>query len=253
MPERLNENAYVSFPFEEDQVLRADTGEELPSSFLLDFSADIYLPALSAPRLTSITVAPGGTDLTATFTTILVGETLVRQILVPAGVSEWVAAHDILDTHWSAILTFGEGVNELCSNYPGQTLNFDLGFEASRTAYTHGHAVRSLSVLGSPPLTGGVKITEGYNMSVSLIKESSTLILSAQKGAGAGLRCGDPEAQGNCADLTYDINGLPADWYGNIRLEGGPGISVIPVPEENKIIISTSYQACKKGCKKDGA
>lgn len=249
MPERLNENAYVSFPLREDQILLADTGEELPSSFLLDFSADIYLPAVSAPRLKSVAIAPGGGDLTVTIETELEGETLSRQILVPAGVVEWTTARDVVTTHWSALFTFGEGVNELCAAYAGQTLTFDLAFEPSRVAYTDKHSLRTLTALGGPQLYGDVRLRQGYNNSISLIGETRTLLISAQRGAGEGLKCGEAGSEGNCSELTYDINGLTPDWYGNMRIEGGPGIQITPQPESNKLVIKTSIKACKKGCR----
>ena len=249
MPERLNENAYLSFPFEEDQVLVADTGEELPFSFLLDFVADVYLPVITPPRLKSIAVAPGGTDLTVTVVTELDGETLSRQILVTAGVSEWVVARDLLSTHWSALFTFGEGVNELCEKYPGQTLTFDVGFEPSRVSLTDGHAVRTMSALGGPQLSGPVNLSEGYNTSISLIGATNTLLISAQKGAGAGIKCDDGGGSGNCGELVYDVNGLTPDWFGNLAFEGGPGISVDPQPDDNRLVISTKLKACEKGCK----
>lgn len=254
MPERLNENAYLSFPLVEDQIMKADTGEEIPTSLLLDFSADLYLPTNGAPRITSLSVDPGGTALTVTFTIPFVSGDETRDVLVPAGVSEWFVVTDLVSSQWSAIVTFGEGVNDLCADYAGQTLSTSLEFEPSRVAYVDNHVVRSLSNGVDVPLVGDVKIKEGYNLSVSVAQASNKLTLSASKGGGSGVYCGNEEEEetGDCADLLYEINGLTPDWFGNFGLSGGPGITVTPVPEENKIVISTSVDGCKAGCRTNG-
>lgn len=252
MPERLNENAYLSFPFIEDQILKADTGEEIPTALLLDFSADLYLEATGAPRVTALSVDGGGSLLTVTFTIPFVEGDEVRDVIVPAGVSEWFVATDVVTSKWSSLITFGEGVNELCDNYPGQTLVVDLQMEPSRVAYVDGHVVRSMSNGVDTPLVGDVKIKEGFNLSVNVSRSANKMILSASNGGGGGVYCGNEDDDGDCGSLLYDINGLTPDWYGNFKLEGGPGVTVTDVPEEHKIVISTSVDGCKAGCRTDG-
>ena len=247
MAERLNENAYLNFPFLEDQSLLTDTGEPIPSSLLLDFSAAIFVEATESVKLASLVVDPAGAGLTAHFTIVTADATFGKTIYVPVGVSEFVTARDVDQYVWSALATFGEGVNEFCAAYPNMVFEMELELEPSRISHTFGHAVRSVSAVGGAVLTGDVKFMEGDNFSISVIKGTDTLSLSAQKGAGAGLPCGG-EDDGNCGDLLYDVNGLSPDWYGNFKLQGGPGISITPDPANNKLVIGTNVSACKAGC-----
>jgi len=251
MPERLNENAYVSYPILEDQPLLADTGEALPPSLLLDFSATIYAEVNAAPVLSEITVNPGGDGLTV----VIDVDGTDKSVYVPAGVVEYLAVTDVDPAFWSANLVFGEGVNDFCADHPGESLSFALEFEPSRVAYVNGHVVDSVAAPGEDPLVGDVKVREGYNFSINIVKATNTLTLSAQRGGGLGLPCnysdveapGIPEAS-DCEDYLYSINGLTPDWYGDFKLEGGPGVIVEAYPDEHKIKIKTSLLARKPGC-----
>ena len=76
-----------------------------------------------------------------------------------------------------------------------------------------------------------IELVEGYNTKIHVIKESNTIIVSALKGGGAGLPCGESGlAHGFSSSFLCSLNGVAPDPSGNILISGGRGLNVKAFP-----------------------
>jgi len=256
--ERLNENAYISYPFLEDAIMKATDGTEIPNDLLLDMKVDIPKNPANKPsiKLTEIETAAGFVILTFTITELNPAPltTPVQVILpvLPAGTDHYTSSFVDVDGI-NGIYAAGRGVNFLVDNFPLTVLEVDIPIEPSCVTNTYNHQVSTIRGDVGDTLTGDVKVVEGYNVAVYVSPETNTLRLSAQVGGGQGMPCQipDQEQSGDCGTSLFRINGMKPDWYGNFLLQGGPGIAVIPDPDNNKIVIKASLDACEEGCKNE--
>lgn len=256
--ERLNENAYISYPFLEDEILKATDGTEIPTDLLLDLKVDLPINPENKPsiKLTGVETSVGFVTLTFTVTELYPAPstTPVQIILpvLPVGTDHYTSS--FVDVGGiNGIYAAGRGVNFLVDNFPLTVLETDLAIEPSCVTNTYNHQVNTISGDIGDILTGDVKVVEGYNISAYVNPSTNTLRLSAQVGGGEGMPCQipDQEESGDCGTSLFRINGMKPDWYGNFLLQGGPGIAVIPDPGGNKIVIRTSVDGCKEGCKNE--
>ena len=109
-------------------------------------------------------------------------------------------------------------------------------------------------VLQDSVMEGFVVFTEGYNSNISANTHANSITLGAGLGHGKGKSPGefvyepeDFESSPNdtlltggpkCNELLYTINGIKPDVSNDFFIQGHRGIEIIPVPEENKIVIT---------------
>ncbi len=95
-------------------------------------------------------------------------------------------------------------------------------------------------------LVGDLKFREGYNSRIVLNRTDNSIQLGANRGSGAGETCEDviideggfqPGAPcSECDGYINSINGKTAQ-SGQLRLVAGPGMVVVPDPDNHKIVI----------------
>lgn len=248
--ERLNELRFIRFPFVEDALI-----SPMGTDVLLDLQAIVYSQGVGQLYLSTLAVAADESYAVATFTYVpLIGSDILIPVTVPASAAAWT----LLDYYRAEVLTadmslypiFGSGIVDFAVGRGGTTVSFtDLRIEPSCLCLRNRHVVTAMDSATDVLLTGDVKIMPGYNMLITVIGSSNTIRLSALVGEGAGIPCEQLlEVPRNCGDLVYRLNGQTPDWYGDLILQGGPGISIKGDAANNKLVIKTPFKACSPGC-----
>lgn len=249
--ERLNELRYIAYPFIEDSLLTP-----MQTDVLLDIHAVVYTLDVGHLYLSSLEVAADESTVTATFTYMpLSGSDIVITTTVPSSAGAWSALDyyraEILAGDLSLYPVFGPGLVNLALGRGGQTILFtDLQFEPACLCVRNRHIVNTMNSSSLVSLTGDVKLMPGYNMTISVIPGANSIRLRGIVGSGEGIPCEEIlETPRNCDELIYRVNGASPDWYGDLVVEGGPGIMVTADNANNKIIIKTPFRACSPGCR----
>jgi hypothetical protein len=101
-------------------------------------------------------------------------------------------------------------------------------------------------------LIGDIRFVEGYNCCISQNDLDNTITINACLGGGKGQPCSevaifaDEEApQGKstlsgslkCSEVIKSINGVGQRFY---EILGGPGVTVTPYPDVNKIVVDVN-------------
>ena len=248
--ERLNELRYIRFPFVEDVLI-----DPLTTDVLLDLQAVVYSKDMGHLSLTKLDVSADESSTIATFTYVpLAGATVVVPVTVPSSPAAWAALDyyraEVLTSDISLYPVFGKGIVGFAAGRGGTHVDFTtLRIEPSCLCIRNKHIVSAMNSCTSILLTGDVKVMPGYNMVVSIVTSTNTLRLAAVVGEGAGMPCEQVlDTYRNCDELIYRINGQSPDWYGDLILQGGPGISVKADTVNSKITIKTPFKACEPGC-----
>lgn len=234
--EWLNANKYRSYPLVEDALLDMSGGLTLGKDVLLDFKLTSFEREACDVTLTSVGVTP--TLLTFTFTySGSPGGTF--SIIVPVNAATPYTAYLLSASAYRITATFGSGIVDLGALTPGTyTLTYTPMIEPALLHFQDRHQLTSVSADTGLPLTGIVYIEEGYNCSTQFLLASGTIRISAIRGAGAGLYCGDPPVGSIvCSDVLLRINGLSADDLGSFMLGAGQGVIITPDPANNKIVV----------------
>ena len=99
--------------------------------------------------------------------------------------------------------------------------------------------------VGGTTLTGQVLVLPGYNYVLAAAPAASSLALSVEAGAGAGLEPCDGDQSGP-SGVVRTISGAGADERGNILLKSPPGdcIAIDALPAENTVKIDAHCAPC---------
>lgn len=252
--ERINELSNIAFPLKENvSRLGTDGSTELvlPNDFLLDLQLTVYACAAGTLELSAITVAADGSSATVTFTYAPVSGSPVMLVqLIPANITDTYST-SLQGLYADLFTLYGPGVATVCGDpaFQGITFLFSSTYvEPSCVFIRNNHIVRTIDSQSHIVLSGDVKIMPGYGIIVTFLPGINSIRLSAGVGEGEGVPCTSAISTRNCEELVYRINGMSPDWTGDFILEGGPGIQIIPDPDNHKIIIKTAYKACGAGC-----
>lgn len=103
--------------------------------------------------------------------------------------------------------------------------------------------------------TGSIRFVEGYNCCIEQNSQENVITINGCVGGGAGEPCDDAlvtdnEAPPNdrttldgglrCDEIVRTINGVGRRYF---EILGGPGVEIIPVPDQNKIIIDINLES----------
>jgi hypothetical protein len=104
-------------------------------------------------------------------------------------------------------------------------------------------------------LSGVLKFRDGYNMTVEVSEAANTITFNARRGYGMGEPCEDTvidesgfrrsEECVNCDGFIKSFNGVAMGK--NVRLACGPGVTVVPDPDNHKISVTVEInRACEQ-------
>lgn len=103
-------------------------------------------------------------------------------------------------------------------------------------------------------VTGGIRFKEGYNTCITQDALENTITINACAGGGEGVACEDvkvtedeaPPTGRNtldgalkCDEIIRTINGVGKRFF---EITGGTGVTITPVPDENKIIVDINLK-----------
>jgi len=241
--EWLNANAYRRYPFVEDQQLVSGS-LTMDDSVILDFSGVSYLQDPRPVALQSVMIIPG-TPKQGVFTFMYVGGPAVYNpfsFIVPenAAVPYQAVLHTV-EAHY-LVCVFGEGLQSFLQNAPGTYVFAGLPqIEPALVSFQPNHRVTNIVGTGAGSIdlgNGMILLEEGHNCQIDLNWYLNAISISAIRGAGAGIDCA-PVTTGVllCEDVLLRINGMHGNDQGDFILGGGPGVEVIGVPDEHKVII----------------
>lgn len=243
-----NTNSLRAYPFREDQNL-----QDLPDNAVIDLRLIVYDDSIVPGNLVldSITAT-----VSAAVFSFSAGTSVITVTVSAAAVDEWYEAYTV-DGAGNIVLMLrmrcGRGIGSFCETHAGDTVVFGAAVEECRTVMYSRHRVLSVqgSYAGSEKLTGGaVTLLAGYNIGLST-PDAHTVRLNAGSGLGMGIPCTPLHAgvAEDCDDYIYAVNGEVPDWFGEIKIKGGPGITVKPDPDNSKVHLYTSVSRCWPRCR----
>jgi hypothetical protein len=241
----LNSNQYRRYPFVEDADLSGPSSFALPDGLLLDCGAATYQDGFDALKLTQVQITqPTATKVvTLTFEYQPSGTTVTVEVPETAVHGYRVMVGSELTHHLTC--TFGVGVAELVSQFALGTYTFTDApeIEPALIVFHDRHRVSSVEAVGvdQDTLTGDIHVEAGFNCVILVTPGPpwpSQVVIRASKGAGAGIPCDalDDDVL-SCNDVLLRINGLPGSDDGQFNFVGGPGVEVVPDPDNNQVII----------------
>lgn len=260
MPERLNTNRYIAFPFVEDARRVAVSGTvevQLPLDFLVDAYLCVYAQEVTKVSLTGVTVAGGGDSVTLVFACEYEGGAFNISVLVASAYSEYMEADTFNSGVYHLTVTAGPGLKDFAVAYPGLTFTVsDCMLEPSRIHVRDKHVVRTVTAIGgrygTTSLSGAVRVLPGYNVLARVQASPARIVLGAAKGEGMGEPCEQMLSEpSECNEYVYSINGVEADLAGRLILSGKDGVAIEATPGGNTVTISVPYKLCPPGCRSE--
>ena len=246
-----NQNQYRRYPFTDDANMTLSDGTVLPNDVILDARLTVYLGGgpFSLIRISRVV----GTPTIARFTFILGSVPLTVEVPDTANLDQSVTVNLNASDH-AVTLTVLFGTGALTVLTPGQTVTAEIPVLPGLVVEQTRHQVRSVQAIGGPALTGSIALQAGYNCLLDAYQgQLPTLRIGAAYGAGRGptdyvigstRRCEDTILRIN----LLRINGLTGSASGDFSISGGVGVTVKPVPAENKIVITGLRPYTKVGC-----
>ncbi len=227
----LAQNAGRRYPFADD----AGVGG-IPDSAVLDFSCVVHgakAGEVVAASLTGLERVDGGMR-----PRVRVGAYGTLLFYVPDALARnapYVASAASDDGHVSGRLTVAASL--LSAVMPDSPVPF-----AATAVALDSLKVESVQADGGDVLTGEVVLSEGYNAEPYL--DGSRLRLDVSKGGGLGEYCRLATGGGQtCDTVLFTVNGERPGSDGELRLVGGPGVAVTPMPDEHALEISLDATA----------
>lgn len=224
---RYNLNRYTRFPLVSTAALTAVGPVEaaLPVGLLLDAEIVFYSGAPAEVILAALVLATDGPGRTLTLRVEHAAGAVIS-VEVPDGAEDAYTA-EMATTDGRVSLIIGRALAEVMA-WPDGT--YDIGAEFEPALCTFLDRARVTSVAGdyaSTPLTGDVYVEDGHNTSVRLLRESNTLVFSAEPGAGLGANC-EPLQAPSRLTVLYDGKPAACDTF----LFGGFTYTFGPCPDE---------------------
>lgn len=231
--EFYNKNSQRKHPFTDDSDMSAIiNGSEyhIPNSVFIDIRLS-FRSSLFKGDVKLVSLKFIGVTLQLKFTIGDVEKVITIDSAAPDSGKYWVTRGSDSDISWLVVL--GTAVSDLMS----ESMSDDVEFVNPPTIipalvkYMCGTRVSSISDIDGSKVSGNVVLEEGYNCSITVSK--SSIIINAESGSGAGYPCDTAETIG-CSDVLFRLNGENAE---NVRIVGGPGVSIMARPEQHTIDI----------------
>lgn len=233
----LAQNAGRKYPLADD----ADT--EVPDNALLDFRCTVRGAAVDSSPIAALgLVTDDGTELTLCVDVVWYLTTRTLKFKIPHNLAGPYIVPAETDGV-TGVLTVTEAVLELVKPYP-----YHLeGLFARTTVVVDSLGVDSLVSYADPgqhhidgnadaTLSGEIVLDLGANTDPYL--DGRRLRLEIAKGGGRGEWCQHQEADQNCGNVLFTVNGERPGSDGDLKLVGEGGITVTPKPEEHTLEIS---------------
>jgi len=276
----FNETQYAHYPFVSgaDFTFTAPGGSiTLPRGLLLGAAAftgtgdeeAIYLYGVyTTPTQVRLLFGTGAYGLThnsgliSRMLLVLAPETAAEIVVWNPGDNSLVAGADPSDEVYLHVIPNWDAVAALLTSVPAAGTWYTGMVQLEPAVHTHTDYGRVSRLVFDPAtpdprnvpfdlapieVQDDVTVAGGWNTSTSHVNayNAMTLRVSFVAGTGAGRFCCLPQSATGV--ILRSLNSIAPDHNGNIRLQGGPGVRIEPVPEEHKVIIhlSESSRTCQ--------